>query len=183
MLRTPLRTFVYSFDTEMWHEWTSGRYSVNPLSNTERTFDGIYASGGFNGAPIIQTTNGIAYIMEDAGLEGSSGPYELLTCTIQTQRLNFDTINRKTMSRLSIIGDILDFTNGSLNVQWSDNDGQTWTPTNGRSLDLSESFIPGLPSIHQLGMFRQRSFRFRLEPGTDQFRILGMEVDINKGIR
>lgn len=182
VLRTDFNTFVYSFDTEMWHEWTSGQ-------TPETNFVGVHAAGGFAGSPYIQTiSNELKQMIDDVEQTNPSdpepatpAPSEAFWCTIQTQRLNFDTINKKTMSRLSIYADneYVGDTPLEVLVQWSDDDYKTWSTA--RSLFLD--FYGDLPAIHQLGLFRQRAFRFRCLHNASPFRVQGIEVDINKGIR
>lgn len=182
VLRLTDRTFVYSFDTDMWHEWSSG-YGTTGL-NAERNFDGVFAAGGFSGAPYLQIYNGTIQLMYDDAVQSYSttlSPQEGFQCTIQTQRLNFDTINRKTMSRLSIYGDN-EYTGDTpleVSVQWSDDDYKTWSTPRSLYLDFYGDF----PLIHQLGTFRQRAFKFICRHASSPVRIQGMEVDINKGIR
>jgi len=179
------RTFVYSFDTDMWHEWQSG----HNLTGTDvvRNFDGMFCSDGNYGSPYVQLVDGTVWSLMDDGVinDDSLGnePIELFLCTIQTQRLSFDTINRKTMSRLSVLAD--DGGNGNtaldMLVQWSDNDGVTWNT--GQTLHITPSSYDDLPAIHQLGMFRRRTFKLTCVHTATPLRLLGIEVDINKGIR
>jgi len=96
------------------------------------------------------------------------------SCVITTGRVDFDTLNKKFMSRLSIIADRP--SDGSqLLVQWSDNDYQSYN--SGISVELDQD----LPSITRLGSFRQRNFKLTHTDNTP-FRIEELEVDINKGI-
>lgn len=179
------RTFVYSFDTDMWHEWQSG----HNLTGTDvvRNFDGVFCSDGNWGSPYVQLVDGTILSLMDDGVinDDSLGNYpnELFLCTIQTQRLNFDTINRKTMSRLSVLAD--DGGNGNVPlemlVQWSDDDGVSWNT--GQTLHITPSSGDDLPAIHQLGMFRRRTFKLTCVHTATPLRLLGIEVDINKGIR
>lgn len=95
------------------------------------------------------------------------------TCTVLTEATDFGTMNRKTMHRLSLIGD-RPTSNSNIGVQWSDDDYQTYSPT--RLINLNQD----LPSTGQLGVFRQRVFKLSY---TDNFplRLQDIEVDINKG--
>ena len=181
VLRCDARTFVYSFDTDMWHEWNGGTNS-----GAGGNFSGKFAAGGFSGAPYLQTWDGYIKLMYDDIVQtlpssNTPSPYEGFDCIVQTQRLNFDTINRKTMSRLSLYGDNEYGTDTpeEVLVQWSDDDYTTWN--DGKYLEFT--FYGDLPAIHQLGSFRQRAFKFTWVHSSSPIRILGMEVDINKGIR
>lgn len=158
------RTFVYSFDTELWHEWKS--------STTK--FLGKYGTDGLNGAAYIQgASTGIIYSMDETKFTDAGTP---IVCEIITSKLDFDSINRKFMYRLSLVGDI-PTTPGSENditVQWSDDDYVSWSSN--RTLRLSND----LPAIFQLGKFRRRAFKFTYT-AAHLLRLEGMEVDINKG--
>ena len=95
------------------------------------------------------------------------------SCIITTENNDFGTMNRKTMSRASIICDRPP-SNTNILVQWSDNDYQSFNT--GISINLNQD----LPCVRQMGSFRQRIFKFTY---SDNFpiRIQDVEVDINKG--
>lgn len=95
------------------------------------------------------------------------------TCIITTEGNAFGTMNRKTMHRLSIIGD-RPSANSNILLTWSDDDQKTYSA--GTYINLNQD----LPCARQLGSFRQRVFKFLF---TDNYplRIQDVEVDINKG--
>jgi hypothetical protein len=95
------------------------------------------------------------------------------TCKITTENNDFGTLNRKTMHRLSILGD-RPAADTSILIQWSDNDYQSYNT--GISVNLNQD----LPCVRQLGSFRQRIFKFTYT-GNYPVRIQDIEVDINKG--
>ena len=95
------------------------------------------------------------------------------TCTIITEANDFGTMNRKTMRRLSLIGDRTPVDSNVL-VQWSDDDYQSYNT--GVSVNLHQD----LSSVRQLGWFRQRIFKLTYSDNYP-FRIQDIEVDINKG--
>jgi len=158
------RTLVYSFDTKMWTEWDSagGAFLCG------------YAHDGPNGAPYLQAkTGGIVYTMSENYFSDAGTSF---TCSIVTPRLDFETINRKTASRLALIGDVPDETliDSSINISWSDDDYKTW------STPRVLTFNADLPQLKQLGGFRRRAFKFTYSL-PHLLRIEGMELDINKG--
>lgn len=160
-------TLVYSFDTKMWYEWYSGPTNSIP-------FIGSHAADGPNGtAYILNVSTGVVYtISEDYHTDAGTA----YLCRIITPKYDYDGINRKFMSRLSLIGDI-PTTSGSGNVvqvAWSDDDYATW------STDRDLSFDNDYPAITQLGAFRRRAFRFSYSQPY-LLRLEGFEVDINKG--
>jgi hypothetical protein len=161
------RTLVYSFDSKIWTEFDSGATGGS-------TFFGGHSTDGPNGtAYILGKTSGKTYQMGEAYLDDSGTNFQ---CQIITDKHNFDVMDNKFMSRLSIVGDIPDTTNvdNGLSVEWSDDDYNTWTTA--RTLDMGAE----QPSIRQLGKFRRRAFRFKYAK-PHLLRLEGVEVDINKG--
>jgi len=160
-------TLVYSFDSKMWFEWYSGT-----TNNTK--FVGTHSSDGPNGmAYVLHNTNGrIFTISEDNHTDNGIG----FQFQVITPKFDFDSLNRKTMHRLSLIGDIPDGSGAGniLQVAWTDDDYQTW------SADRDLSFDFDFPMITQLGAFRRRAFRITYSQPY-LLRLEGMEVDINKG--
>lgn len=160
-------TLVYSFDAKMWYEWYSG-------ATNGTAFIGSHASDGPNGqAYILNDSTGVVYtISEDNHTDAGTA----FRCRIVTYKYDYDGINRKFMSRLSLIGDI-PTTSGSGNViqvSWSDDDYVTWATD--RDLSMDNDF----PCVTQLGSFRRRAFRFTYDQPY-LLRLEGFEVDINKG--
>lgn len=159
-----LRTWVYSFTTKMWSEWQSD----------STIFTGNDGTDGPNGsAYILDKSNGKVYLMNDTYYTDNGTAY---TCSVVTAKLDFDSINRKFMGRLTIIGDVPDDTGTDIDVsvQWSDDDYKTWSSA--RTL----RFNADLPAIWQLGQFRRRAFKLSYSL-PHLFRIEMIEVDINKG--
>lgn len=158
------RTLVYSFDTQMWSEW----------STSDGTFIAENGSDGPGGEAYLQDkTNGKIYIMDETYFTDAG---EHIDCVLTTARLDFDTINRKFMHRLTIIGDVPDATllEDTVYISWSDDDYNTW------STERDLLFTADLPAIHQLGQFRRRALKLRYS-SPHLLRIEALEVDINKG--
>lgn len=158
------RTLVYSFNTEMWSEWSSNNGA----------FLGNCATDGPDGsAYVLSTTDGDIYTMNENLF--TDDEYSIV-CSITSAKFDFDTINRKFMYRLSLIGDVPDDTgtDNTLTIQWSDDDYKTWSTA--RSITLN----PDLPAIKQLGHFRRRAFKLTYSL-PHLLRLEGIEVDINKG--
>lgn len=158
------RTLVYSFNTEMWSEW----------STNGSTFIANCATDGPDGsAYVLGATDGDIYTMNENIFMDDEYP---IICSITTAKLDFDNINRKFMYRLSLIGDVPDdtLTDIAVSIQWSDDDYKTWSSV--RTLN----FTGDLPAIQQLGQFRRRAFKITYAL-PHLFRLEQMEVDINKG--
>lgn len=161
------RTFVYSFDTKMWSQWNSG-----PTANL--AYDGRHATDGPAGSAYVQhVSDGDIYTLSE---DNHTDDGIAFRCRIVTPKLDFDTFNRKFMSRFSLIGDIPDGSGAGnvLQISWSDDDYQTWTT------DRDLSFDNDFPCIAQLGNFRRRAFRISYSQPY-LLRLEAMEVDINKG--
>ena len=158
------RTLVYSFDTQMWHEWESG---TSP-------FVGIYGSDGDNGSSnILDRTTGAIYAMDETKFTDNG---TAIICSIVSAKIDFETMNRKMMYRLSLVGDVPDdtLTDSAVSISWSDDDYKTWSSA--RTL----TFNADLPAIFQLGQFRRRAFKITYSL-PHLLRLEGIEVDINKG--
>ena len=158
------RTLVYSFTTEMWSEWATGTGA----------FIGTHATDGPNGAAyILGATDGNIYLMsEDYFTDNGTA----IQCSVTSSKLDFDTINRKFMHRLALIGDVPDDTlvDSAVSIQWSDDDYKTWSAA--RTL----TFNADLPAIFQGGMFRRRAFKITYSL-PHLLRLETIELDINKG--
>ena len=158
------RTMVYSFNTEMWSEW----------STNGSTFIGNCATDGVDGsAHVLGATDGDVYLMNENIFMDDEYP---ISCTITSAKLDFDTINRKFMYRLTLVGDVPDDTlvDTAVSISWSDNDYKTW------STPRTLKFTGDLPAIFQLGQFRRRAFKITYAL-PHLFRLETMEVYINKG--
>ena len=161
------RTLVYSFDTETWSEWASG-------STGTSAFIGSHATDGPNGAAFLLNRQGTTvYSVSEAYFTDAGAAF---LCQITTPKYDFESFNKKFMSRLALIGDVPDptGTDNSVIVQWSDDDYVTWSPS--RTLSFNYDF----PVMRQLGEFRRRAFRFSY-PLPHLLRLEGFEVDYNKG--
>jgi len=160
-------TLVYSFDTKMWSEWTSG-----PTGNTH--FIGSHSSDGPSGmAYILDFSTGAIYTISEDNFTDAGTAF---LCQIVTPKYDFDTFNMKFMSRFTLIGDIPDGfgVGNTVQISWTDDDYQTWAP------DQELSFDYDFPCIPQLGKFRRRAFRVSYSQPY-KLRLEAFEVDINKG--
>lgn len=157
------RTLVYSFDNKMWHEW----------STAGGAFLCSHGTDGPNGsAYLLDKSNGKIYTMDETIFTDAG---TAIDCVFTTTKLDFDSINRKFMYRLSLIGDVPSTgSNITVSVQWSDNDYNTWSTA--RTLN----YTTDLPKIDQLGQFRRRAFKITYSMPY-LLRLEGLEVDINKG--
>jgi hypothetical protein len=94
-------------------------------------------------------------------------------CVIVTEAADFGTMNRKNMSRLTVVGDRPPI-NSNILIQWTDDDYQSYNT--GIFVNLNQDIC----CIRQLGNFRQRCFKLTHADNT-LFRIQKLVADINKG--
>lgn len=164
VLVTEQATWAYSIDDKIWYEWKNS--SGTPL-------DIQAAWGMFNGAQYV-AIDGQTYISmfapnvyQDFGVNFS--------CVYTTERILADSLNRKTMHRISLLADIYQTTGTSnLTIDWSDDD---WASTSGtRNMNI---FVQR-PTEYQFGQFITRSMRFTY---TDNYplRLRGLELEVNIG--
>jgi hypothetical protein len=161
------RTLVYSFQTQLWTEWASGVASTT-------SFIAGRATDGPGGTPYaLKNTGTTVYKIDEAAFTDGGTTFR---CEVVTAKEDFDSINRKFMSRLAIIGDVPDpaGVGNDFSIEWSDDDYVTWSTA--RTLSLNYNF----PVLKQLGNFRRRAFRIRYSQPF-LMRLDGLEVDINKG--
>ena len=166
-LPTQNQTWVYDFDSKLWHEWSS----TNLAGTAQETFLGKFGTDSQFGYPLMMGASGEIYLMDETTYQDDG---RAIRTQITTLKLDFDNMNRKDMSRLSIFGDWPLDTTSTLTVEWSDDDYRTWS--NPRTIQLSTQ----LPVTRRLGKFRRRAFRLTHTDNTP-FRVEGMEVDINNG--
>lgn len=169
ILNLTSRTLVYDFDEETWHEWT--------FTDDVTRYPFTSSSDHPDGAPrLIHDTNGNVVAMTDTAVldQVTSGAGIPILCVMTTDKLDFDTNNRKTMVRLSMVSNAPQTANTPINIQWSDDDYQTFSSV--RTMQMNGY----MSAITQLGQFRRRAFKFTYN---QPFPLLleNYEVDINIG--
>lgn len=165
------RILVYDFDEMMWHEWQFGAIGSN--------FYAPFSADSGQGFPYMlhKTAGTVMKFLETAYVDTPTASTTFgITCVATTVKLDFDTIKRKQMSRLAIVGDSPNgTTNCPLTVEWSDDDYNTYSTP--RTLNLNGT----MSAILRLGYFRRRAFRFTFNQPY-LLRLEAIEVDINNGI-
>ena len=160
------QTYVFDVDTKLWAKWAYQNDAIFPIvaSATVKTTGNIYSYFSITEA----SSNVYKFnddLFQDTGVN--------FTCTIVTEANDFGVLNRKTMRRLSFIGDRPD-TDANISVQWSDDDYQTYTTA--RDVNLNQD----LPCLYNLGWFRQRNFKLTFT-ANENLRLQELEAEINKG--
>lgn len=164
------RILVYDFDEMMWHEWQFG--------TTSSPFFAPFAADSTLGFPYIlhKTAGTVMQFLENAYVDTPTSVDTVgINCVATTVKLDFDTINRKQMYRLTVVGDSPNNdTNCPISVEWSDDDYNTFTTP--RILNMNGI----MSAITRLGTFRRRAFRFTFNQPF-LLRLEAIEVDINVG--
>ena len=160
-----VRTDVFELETELWQQWALGAGTAFPVK-----YSFPYAAPDGTRNLFITSTSLAVFNLDANQYQDNSVNF---TVTIITAPEDFDTLRWKNMDQLVLWTDYPTSTT-SVNVQWTDDDYQSYSSA--RSIDLFQD----LPSLNQLGGFRQRAFKFTY---ADNFplRISGVECQINKG--
>jgi len=159
-------TYVMDTETKLWTRWQYQGGTSFPIVSS----DSVTSSTKYNSYFALAVNDSTIYKFDESLYQDNGTNFP---CVIVTEASDFDTLNRKTMKRLSIIGDRPP-TNSNILIQWSDDDYQTF------NTGLSTNLNQDLPCVYNLGSFRQRCFKLTHQDNT-LFRIQELEVDINKG--
>jgi hypothetical protein len=160
------KTFIYDVDTNLWMRWAYQGQSTFDLAQACLVTTSTNATTYF---ALAANSSAIYYFDKDLYQDSGTN----FTCTVVTENNDFDTMNRKNMSRLTIVGDRTPI-DANMLLSWSDDDYQTFSTA--RSINLNQD----LASTYQLGSFRQRVFKLQFTANT-LMRIQDLEVNINKG--
>lgn len=160
------RTYVMDLDTKLWARWAYRATDTYPVTNSLHVYNDTNAYCYFT----LGTSDSAIYKLTDDVYQDASVDF---TCTIVTEASDFGTLNRKTMRRLAFIGD-RPSVDRDINIQWSDDDYQTYSTA--RAVNLNQD----LPCTYNLGWFRQRNFKLTYTANSN-LRLQELEVEINKG--
>ncbi len=168
LLNLTSRSWVYDFEEQVWHEWSYG--------DTTTPFCCNYVMDKGDGRVyMLHDTNGsILYLDPTTATDTiSAGETTTIPVEIVTEKIDFETMNSKTCSKLSIVGEAAT-SDVNIYVQWSDDDYVTYSTA--RTLILN-----GLrPQITQLGRFRRRAFKFTYND-VYPLKLRAFEIDVNIG--
>lgn len=158
------RTLVYDPEENSWTEWSTNN------SLTHSVFVGVYSHDLGDGSPLVLgATNGELYTLDPATYQDYNA--NAIFMDITTSQLDFESMHRKFMHNLCIVGDLV--SGGSIFVRWSDDDYTTWNTAKTLSL-TSRQFYP------KCGVFRRRAFNIYFTGNTD-YRCESLEMDISLG--
>lgn len=164
VLNLSTRTIVYDTEEKMWHEWSTNS------SGSHIPFACTYSCDAPGYALMQHGTNGKIYqfnptIYQDDGTN--------ILMEAVTSPIDFETINQKTINRLSLV---CDKTSASTlaTITYSKDDYNTWSTA--RTVDLSLR-----PFLTRIGRFRRLAIKLTY---ADNYpvRIEDLEIDYNMGL-
>lgn len=137
-------TFLYCVEEDNWHEWTG------PTNLWHRMAGAVVGTSIANYSLSNSGTGGKVYVMNPAAIvyQDDGAAY---TATIQTRKLDMDTLQRKKWSEIEIVADTESATS-TLGVLWYDDDYVN--PSASRSVDLSLART----RLTRCGSSRRRAF-------------------------
>lgn len=164
-LKTSGRTLVYDSDEKLWHEWSS-----NSAGN-HAVFQCDYMADNSTGAAhLLHSSNGTLYKLDvNCYTDGT----DQINVELITNRYDMDTYHRKFMHSCKIVGDRYSTAN-SINLQWTNDDYQTWS--NVKQISLTDDF----PAFQRLGVFRRRAFKIT-HNSDNPLRLESLEVEYTEG--
>ncbi len=152
-------SLVYDLEEKTWHEWKSG----------SAVFAGKYLADSNIGKPtLLHATNGKLYNLDPLTYQDDGSA---INVDIYTKKIDFETMNRKFVHNLNLVGDLV--SGDSCTIYWSDDDYVTWN--SGRTLTMTSR-----PFITNLGSFRRRAFRIA-HTSNNPFRVESLEMEVDLG--
>lgn len=156
-------TLVYDITTQVWQFFQEGATNLDVEFASAGVGNGINYLQGSNGA-VLRTMLPNAVV--DTNILTAQIPIELRAVT---PLFDAGTRLRKVLSKLRIDAD--EYSAGTLQIRWSDDDYQTWSPW--IAINLHED----LNQFVNLGSFRKRAFEYRHVSPTP-FRMATSELDL-----
>lgn len=156
-------TYVMELESLMWSRWSFGASTNFPITysfNCRTTGDDASLFTLASGTTIYKFSSSL---YQDASVS--------ITTKFVLNNEEFDTYNRKTMSRLVIWADKPTASSPIL-VQWSDDDYQTF------NTGISVELLQVRPDIKRLGQFIRRAFKFT-HTANQPLRLEMLEANIN----
>ena len=130
--------YAYDLDSSLWHLWN---FSVAPYAFDSYSFLGSDAT--MWSTFYVSLSQQKVYVNDKTPVQAS----------IQTGVLDFGSANRKTMTKIRLVGDKTT-SSMPIAVSWSDDDYQNFSTP--RNIDMSLAN----PQLMRCGTFRRRAFKF-----------------------
>jgi len=160
------QTLAYDFLEQRWHVWQSSNTAGNYFTGINFVTDG--ASGYLQDL----TVGKVYRLDENQGLDAGQ------TINVSITLSNYDNGNnhRKFCTKATIIGDMAGGVAAPNNasLQWSDDDGQTFSTA--QTVDLTTVN----PTVNRLGSFYRRVFKIT-HSSNNPMRLEALELDLIEG--
>lgn len=157
-------TLVFDTVTSQWHIWTQ------VVDTGVNVFQGINYFTDETGDLLQDRAKSIIYRMASTAFADTAGT---ITCKLYLDKFDAGTNVRKFVGDTCVIGDRR--SGGSLLVQWSDDDSQTFNT--GITVDLSQP----RPHFPRGGSFRRRTYQLTHADDTHPMRLEAVELSIIGG--
>jgi hypothetical protein len=205
LIRMQGSCWAYHFDSGIWIELTRGHLSGSVGGQGEWYFPVQFTAAATTGTlgtfvqGMVQHDNAANGSKCFVGQWGSMSPGATLALdyfnsfgittwaweipiTVKTPRLDFGTMNAKTMARLGVNvdwpGAVSD--DSAIILQYTDNNYVSYTSREIFPNDTALGFDANFPFATQMGQFRTRAIFLKYK-GSWPLRLYYMEVDINRG--
>lgn len=159
-------TYVYCIEDNIWHQWTSANAVLwHQWAANTATSPVVYCVSRNTTSGKVYKFNPVSPVYQDDGTN--------FDMVIQTSKIDVDTLKRKFLTKIGIVGDETT-TSTNLSVQWSDDDYNTWSTA--RTVDLSTSHT----YLRVGGAFRRRAFKFS-NTSSVPMRLEAIELEYKEG--
>ena len=155
-------TLVLDVKSKQWCIWTSY------VNNQETILDGVFYTSYNNKHYTLDNLDGKLYNISESAYTDEAGPIQF---RIRTNLIDANSVKRKFMSRLEIVGDKIGAT---LRVRHTDDDYNNWSQYRNVDLNAQRSVI------YQNGSFRRRAYEFFCTDN-QPLRLQACEVDVEPG--
>ena len=153
-------TLVYDVEEKVWHEWSTNS------SGSHVAFAYNYGTDLGDGRTLLlSNTDGYTYILDPAVYRDNGTS---ILADIYTLKYDGNTMNRKFMHNLNVIGDL----GTTWTIRWSDDDYTTWSSY--------ATLTATRPFFARCGSFRRRSFNIR-HTANEDFRAEALESEVDTG--
>lgn len=160
---------VFDFVEQAWYEWTFPVYFAQLAESNNYNISAAYYGAGKYDPQLVAFSPSY---YQDSVYDGTGTRVVTIPQLVsQTDILDGGVTKRKFFRRAEAIGNK---TTGTLTVQYSDDDYNTWA--GGRTVDLAAS----RSQMYGLGQSRRRAFRFTHQ-ANQPFRLLSMELQYDIG--
>lgn len=161
-------TLTYVFDPELkkWYRWAYKAQTDFPVQDAT-----IISHSTLGNVSLFYISGSASLLLNNPTVFQDSGTN--FTCRVVTDNEMFDTLNRKTVAKLTVHAD-RPTSSANLSISVSDDDFQTFGTA--RTVDLNQSW----PMLPRWGQFRRRAHKLEFTANTP-LRLYELELEVNMG--